>query len=229
VATAAGALLYPISVGLRFADSGQELANRIGAMLFIPAALLVGLTWKAPAGHVRRLAMSAALLVVVAGGVVTGFARYARLPGPYLVSAGPRSIDRAALQATRWTRLTYGTGVRLAATGTQSLLLGSLGLQTPLSSINAENMSPLFFGATLGPAQLELLRRQRVALVVADERVTRMLPQDRAYVERGEPDDGRHSTPLPAADLDKYDDALGVSRVFDNGAVRVYDTRAAAR
>jgi hypothetical protein len=223
------ALLYPASVGLRFAQGGQELANRIGALLFLAVAVSAAVGLPVPARRRWRAVMVLGLAVVFTSGVVTGFARYARLPGSYLVSAGPRSVDPSALQATSWIHAAYGPGRRLAATSTQALLLGSYGQEHPLSAIDAANMSPLFFGAVLGPAQRALVRAQRVDLVVPDLRVTQQPPQDKSFVEPGEPGDGQHVRPLPAAYIAKYDRAPDVERRFDNGDIRVYDVRRVQR
>jgi hypothetical protein len=59
-----------------------------------------------------------------------------------------------------------------------------------------------------------------------DDRLSRQLPASGAYF-LVDPQAGRHTHPIPAGNLTKFDTVSRVNRVFDNGHIRIYDMRAA--
>lgn len=64
--------------------------------------------------------------------------------------------------------------------------------------------------------------------MVVDRRLASGLPPVGVYVEHGEPDTYRHTTPMDAAALAKFDRLEQASRVFDSGDITVYDVEALA-
>jgi hypothetical protein len=81
----------------------------------------------------------------------------------------------------------------------------------------------LLFSPQLGTAERELVQQGPVDYIMVDRRLSRGLPRVGVYVETGEPNTFRHATPMNPAVLAKFDDAPGVSRVFDSGDLQVYE------
>jgi hypothetical protein len=234
LALATGALAYPASLMLRLVPAGLEASNRVSAFVFVAVAFVVAaaitrilasgrLGWGGPAGYAAWAA------VVFAGGLIAGWPPWARLPGPYIVGADMRSVDDQSLAAVDWARIALGPGHRLVADRTNRTLMGSYGEQQGI--IYGADGAPLWdllFSPELGAPEQQLLRQGPVDYIVVDRRLSRGLPRVGVYVETGEPNTFRHTTPMNAAVLAKFDDAPGVSRVFDSGDLQIYDVAALA-
>jgi hypothetical protein len=169
------------------------------------------------------------LVAVFGGGVIVGFAYWARLPGPFHVSGGPRAVDAPSLRAADWVHDHLSRDSRIASSNSQQLLNGSYARAYALSAINGENMAPLFFSAAIGPAERAFISRAGVEFVAPDLRMSRQLPLDLFYIERGEPNGGAHRVPLRRRWLTKWERMPGVSKVYDGGPIDIYDVRGVAR
>jgi hypothetical protein len=229
------ALGYPASLVMRLTERGAEISNRASAFMFLAVAFVLA-CWVAR--HLPRAGESAKWLavyglcatVIFTGGVVVGWPPWARLPGPYLAAADTRSIERQGLAAAGWAREALGPGNRLIADRTNRLLMGTYGEQRPVTNYRDQvKVAQVFFAPEVGPAELRLLRRGAVRYVVVDRRLSTALPAAAVYVERGEPNAGRHVTPIDPAALAKFDALPGVSRVFDSGDIAIYDVGALTR
>ena len=75
---------------------------------------------------------------------------------------------------------------------------------------------------TFKKRERDLVQQQGIELVVADDRLTTSLPVVGFYFQRSELADSRKN-PLSAAGLAKFDTTRQVSRLFDNGDIRIYD------
>ena len=79
------------------------------------SGIVAWLMARAPAGGSRvpgaiaTAAVMTGLIVLFMGGAVLGIAPWARLPGPYLVSADPRSVSPQGIDAATWTPGRPGT------------------------------------------------------------------------------------------------------------------------
>jgi hypothetical protein len=80
----------------------------------------------------------------------------------------------------------------------------------------------------LGKEERAILERGEIEYLVVDRRITDGLPITGVYVEQGEPDTFKKVSPLAPAALDKFDTLAGVDRLFDNGAIQLFDVRALA-
>lgn len=223
------ALAYPASLAIRFTVRGAELSNRASPFVFLALAFALAL---AVAACVRtrvperfQVGLATAWVgVLFAGGVIVGWPLFDRIPGPYLVTADSRSVEAQSLAAARWMQEVVGPGQRIIADRTNRQLLGSYGEQRPVTSYaDKVRTAFVFFGQTLGPSELDLLQRGNVRYVVVDRRLSTGLPSVGSYFERGEPGTFAHNRPLDPALLAKFDTVPGVSRIFDSGALIVYD------
>lgn len=154
---AVAAALYPATLLGRLTVRGAELAARSTEFLFLGAAFVAALTatvlydlvsrpgdpgqqrWRqALVGAwmpVRRPVLVGALVVLFMGAAVLGIPFWARLPGPYLVSADTRSVEPQGIAAARWTLAEIGPGNRFLSDRTNRTLLATYGRQHPISAV----------------------------------------------------------------------------------------------
>jgi hypothetical protein len=225
---ALAALGYPVSLALRFTSRGVESGARLSAFLFVAIAFALA-AWAVGARRKgwrwRRPALLAAVSVIFLGGVIVGFAPWARLPLPYRPAADSRSIEAHGLAAADWARTHLGAGRRFAADRTNRQLLGSYGRQDPVTQFgNSVDTAGLLLSPTMGQDELAAVLEGQVEFVITDIRLTTMLPLAGLYVESGEPGQPR-DRPLELAAIEKFDLATGVARIFDDGSLRIYDFR----
>jgi hypothetical protein len=67
-----------------------------------------------------------------------------------------------------------------------------------------------------------LAQRNRVSFVVVDKRITEQLPAV-GYYFTDDPYKGLYSRPLPVATIDKFNSIAGVSRIYDDGTITIFD------
>ena len=232
-------LAYPASLALRLTQEGTETSNRASEFLFVGIAfvLAVGIVegllprrvaWRrsAPFFHreaVRFATITSCAAVIFLGGVIVGWAPYARLPGPYLVAAASRSIEPQGVMAAEWAKDVLGPGNRIAADITNELLMGSYGYQDPQGNIiNGPPIPPLFYSTQFGQTEREIIRGNNIQYLVVDRRNSNALPLIGQYFQHGPEAD---TTPLDPTALAKFDNVKGISRTFDSGDIIIYDTR----
>lgn len=152
------------------------------------------------------------------GGVASGWPPYyARLPGAFRVEAWERSVDQQNLQLANWaaTNLTADNGV--ASDYTTASILASIGDQAA-----PNNVASLFLSKGVSASQIRLVARQRITFIVVDLRLATQIPAD-GYYFVNDPRQGRYTSPIPLSDLTKFASVPGLSRVFDDGTIAVYD------
>lgn len=249
---ALAAAAYPAALALRFTSPGLEVGSRLTAFLFVGIAFTLA-DWYANrserpgassqrgvapfplAAHRSPLAangwlLTAAITVVFLGGVATGWGpSVSRLPGSHLVGADARSVDAHGLAAAAWMRERLGPDNRVIADRITRLLLAAEGEQRPVTGIaDGFDTSPVLVSPRVDDYVLSILRRGRVAYLVVDHRLSIAAPLLGIYVEQGEPGTFAHTAPLGAATLGKFDGVPGVSRVYDDGTITIYDVRGIA-
>jgi hypothetical protein len=225
VAMAIGSASWYAIVVVRLAVAdGTELAGRASTFVFVPAAYIAALA----VGHlaivaVRRMkrTVAVAMLVVVLtlffDGLVNGWPPYwERLPGPHQVAGSERSVGPLEIATAQWTLSVLGPGNRFATDFGSYPVLGSYGDQNPLRAVAYLYTSPVFSQA-LSAAQAQHLR-----YVWVDKRLSESLPAYGQYFPV-DPDAGKYTHPIPAADLDKFNGAPGVSRIYDSGDIVIYE------
>lgn len=230
VALALTALAFPLSLAARFAPIGAEVASRTPEFLSIGIApvIALGLARLSFAGRWRRLQLATAgvlVAILAVGGVLVGMPGWARLPGPYLVSADRRSIEPEGVAAAIWSHDVLGPGNKFVADRVNQILLATYGGQSIVTTY--ESSVPvrwLYLSPTLGERERRIVAQGDVRYLVADRRLTTALPVVGHYFDRGEESIvGTWTTPLNPDLLDKFDRAPEVSRVFDGGDIQIYD------
>lgn len=228
---ALAAVAYPATLALRLTTAGAETAQRASEFLFpgIGAVLgiaVVELFLRGQPGRARYAATLAAAGVIFVGGLIVGWPTWARLPGPYLVGADTRSIEREGVRTAGWFLDELGPGNRIVADRTNRLLVGSYGLQRPVTGYgDLLDTKTLILSPQLGEAERAVARQGDVRYVVIDRRLSTAVPATGIYVERGELRTlgGIRREPLGADRLAKYDGVPGISRVYDSGSIQLYD------
>lgn len=235
IALAAPAIGYPATLALRFVSVGSELASRAVAFLFVGMVfvLAIGLVWSPWlrwTGRGRRWLATGFVSIVFASGLVVGWPNWARLPGPYLVSADTRSIEAEGRTAADWTYEALGPNNRLAADRINRLLQNAYGQQRIVHGLaDGVELAPVFQSEEFGPREIELLRRGRVRYLVVDRRLSTALPVLGMYFDPTEPGAFGYVQPISRAALDKLDGLFGIDKIYDSGNIAIYDLQSVTR
>jgi len=229
------ALVFPAALLGRLSPIGAEIAARTPEFLFLGVGFVVAVFLaRRPVAQLRSgrwvAVVVTAATVVLVGGVIVGIPRWARLPGPYLVSADARSIEPNGIAAARWAREHLGPDQRMVADRTNRLLMGVYGHQEVILANNARVDLSLFYRSfEFGDLQRRLVTEQQIRFAVVDLRLTRLLPTIGFYFQKQELAAGTPITPLRREGFEKFDTEPGLDRLFDNGEIRLYDVSTLAR
>jgi hypothetical protein len=228
---ALSALAYPLSGLFHFTALGAPLGARLPAFLFVPASFCIAVAaatreTRGPSkGWTVALVLTGAVLLY--GGVATGNPSWLRLPGPYLASAGDRSIDLEGMSAASWAREFLPRNSRVGADRINAVLMLTYGYQWPVTTLGSKvDLAPVFLSRRFTARDRQLLHAGSVRYLVVDYRLTQSLPRDRFYYSTSEP---VHRTPIPLMSFAKFDRTRGVSRIFDSGHIIIYDVSSLAR
>lgn len=226
-------LAYVSTLPLRLIPGVTEVATRSAEFLFLAIAFVLALgpvtRWLSGVMNWKRIAgVTLWATILFMGGFILGAGPpWARLPGPYLVSADLRSIEPEGIAAADWALAHLGPLNRIAADRINGLLMGSYGFQRPLTHVNDElDISPLYTSSEFGKGAQAVLAVGNIRYVVVDRRLSTGLPRLGVYFESGEPYGFEHKTPIPLSALEKFDQIEKVGRVFDSGNIIIYDTGA---
>jgi hypothetical protein len=229
---ALGTMLYPCMLAFRLTPFGAEILTRSSEFLFIALAIVLSLglqhNWLDRLN--RPMGSSVAILwlgILFSGGVILGWPRWARMPGSYQVSANSRSVESQGIEAAKWTLHRLGPDNRLAADRIQIRLMSTFGHQRPVTRhTDRINIAELMFARKLGDAQREIVALGAIKYVVLDRRILDGLPRDGVYFQEGEPNWRARRQPMDSKAVDKFDSVPGVSRIYDSGAIRMYNVEA---
>ena len=236
LALGVASLAYGATLPLRLMPSAAEVSSRSAEFLFLAIAFVLALgpaqrwlsgivSWKRSAG----MTMLATILFI--GGFILGAGpAWARLPGPYLVSADLRTIEPESIAAAKWALAYLGPGNRFAADRVNGLLMVSYGLQRPLTDVGDQlDVSPMYFSSEFGEQAQAILDKGHIRYVIVDYRLSTGLPRVGVYFQSVEPSAYLHKTPIPKQALTKFDQLPNMSRVFDSGDVVIFEVHETGR
>ena len=234
LALGAASLVYGVMLPLRLLPKTAEVSARSAEFLFLAIAFVLALgpaqRWLPDGVNWKRIAAVTlwATILFVGGFILGAGPPWARLPGPYLVSADRRSIEPEGIAAANWALTYLGSGNRVAADRVNSLLMGSYGLQRPITDVNDQlGVSPMYFSSEFGKEEEAILAEGNIRYVIVDRRLSTGLPRIGVYFEPVEPLAYEHKIPISQAVLAKFDRVANLSRVFDSGDIVIYEAQVA--
>jgi hypothetical protein len=241
-------LLYPVTLALRLTQASTETSSRSSEFVFF--GISVGLAVLAldrvklndgilfgrhRSTKDRRLgpriiggAMLVGLAVLAIGGIVVGQPPYDRTTGVYLANADVRSVTVTGERVATWAASHWPAGTAYASADiTNGILIGGAGNFTPQTGdINGRPVSYLFDSPIFDDVSAGIVTGDKIRFLVVDNRLAQEPSATSNYPLQVSPDAPAHeSSRLPVAYLDKFDHVPDVSRVYDDGTIRVYDTR----
>jgi hypothetical protein len=225
------ALLYPVTLGLRLTQAGTETSQRASEFVFVGLAFVTGLlifklprprsAWRRAAGPA---AITAIATIVFLGGFIVGEAPVTRQPGPYLVGAESRSVSPQALAAARFADGHLPPRSRVLVDRVSATLVAALGHLDPvIGQVKGIHVSRVFFSKKYDRKDQEVISEDAIDYILVDRRFVEKAPDSGFYYERDEPSGGK---PISAEALQKFADLEGLDRIYDNGAIAIYDTAA---
>ncbi|MER8638072.1 hypothetical protein [Mesorhizobium sp. M1365] len=219
-------LLFPVSLAFRLTNAGWEIGNRLGTFVFIGVGLVVAVSvvqfWEGRTPREwRSVAPAVALAAIVLGGVTS--ATLDPLRGRYRVAADQQSIESMGIETALWTKEWLKPGNRFTADRTNRLLLAGYGRQDArVNIVQGVDAARIFEAKELVPDDLYALARGDVDFLLVDLRLSTAIPVLGFYFE---PWQAQQGTPLSGAQLLKFNNIKGITRIYDNGWIVIYDVR----
>jgi hypothetical protein len=217
---------------LRTSDNGIQLADRASATLFVSVGTIMAvfITQFWPVRQLRWfhvcLIVGVMTILYMDGYISSGGSGYGSPPTPYVVGADSRSLEMQGIEAAKWSAIYLGSNNHIGTDRTNQLLMGTFGDQRIIDTIQDHiDVSPIFFSLPLDAESRELLQRGQIRYLVVDRRLSESLPAVGVYFEKGEPGAMMHATPINIKALMKFDTMPNVNKVFDGGAMVIFDVR----
>jgi hypothetical protein len=224
VLAVAGAAFFG-TVILRLVPDAWETANRSSEFLFLGVSFTVALSgvdrWRpAVAPWLGITLTAAALFVVFAGGLISGWQPDLRLSQPYRIEAGGHAVDAQGRQLARWVDRRIGPGRRLAATDADARLLATYSSAFAVSGVYPDVVD-ILKSTGLPPWQISLLRNNHLRYVVVDRRLRSFDTIGGYFFDvRGGPAISERR--LPVGVVRKFDQ-ITANRIYDSGDIVVFD------
>jgi len=236
----AAALAYPAIPLGHLTVASSEVADRAAPFIFIGVGYVVAIWWfrllstqhkarEASSNGSRRrpmLALVLGLTFCFVGGGILGAADWETGPGNYMVSADNRSIDQLALAAGFWEAANIKPHSRAVSDRNNSLIAqsyGGLDVVTPAADGVDEGAISNLLLRHLASSDISTVCTDHVQFLIADARLSTALPEVGVYVDQGEYLDGTRTAPPTVADLTKFDQVAGAERIYDDGAIRIFN------
>jgi hypothetical protein len=116
-------------------------------------------------------------------------------------------------------------GSRVIVDRPNSTLVSSYGgLDRVTGSIEGIGVSRVFFSKTFDAIDQQVISNDEIEYIVVDRRLTHELPASGYYFESTEPEANSRRKPLSFSSVRKFNHVRSLSRIFDNGAIAIYDT-----
>ena len=225
VVLAASTVLFPVTVALRLTPNGWEIGNRLGPFVFVGVSIVVGVAVRfflqINQSMVVTGGLAGAVVTIIFSGMVAGWG-VDGLRGAYQISADALSIERMGIAASNWTATRLGAGNRFASDRVNQILLAGHGKQVSLTSLSEDiETSRLFMDENWGAEAVDIVSRARLEFILVDLRLTGGHPKF-GYFDTSSSDP---KVELQARSLLKFNWVDGISRVYDNGYIIIYDVR----
>ena len=218
---ALSAIAYIVILPMRLVPAAWETSNRASEFLFVGGSAMLGLVAMQAWDRWRpfRFVLPLCVSVVLVGGLVAGWPPRVLLAHPYEVNAGGRVLRPPDEAAAEWSLTVAGRGNRVVAPEALGRVLLAHGDQTAYIGHSPFDTHDLLFAQTVTPAMVRELAANHIRYVAVDRR---KVGDDSMLGYFFTPAGG---VPLFSEATAKWDAYSGVDRVFDNGAITVYDVR----
>jgi hypothetical protein len=216
-----GAALYLVTVPLRLIPAAWETAIRASTFVFVGSVTVLAATELGRHRRARQALVSVCTLVVVVGGIISGWPSNLRLSGTYRIAADGTSIDPPSVTAARWTHQTFGAGQRIAAEESDARVFAAIGAQDALAGVYPD-VRDLLHAPAVAQWQTDLLRANSINFVAVNRRLASSNALTGYYFAAPTSNAGREYTPEV---IRKFDLEPWADRIFDNGTIVLYDTR----
>jgi hypothetical protein len=164
-------------------------------------------------------------MVTFVGAFLLGELQATRQPGPYLVGAEDRSVTPQGIAAADFAAAHLPPGSRVLSDRTTATLLGSYGGMDPIFGRYAGISLPrVIFAPRFEHADERVIHGQSLSFVVIDRRLSRETPLIGYYVESDEPGAFVRRRAVGTEVLEKLRSVPGVSKIYANGQIVIYDT-----
>lgn len=215
------AVAFFATLALRLAPAAWETANRAGEFLFIGLAfVLAGACVEAlrrwPRLRRTRPLIVAAIGLVLVGGAISGWPWDSLLARPLRASAATGTISSPPLSLAQWAeQLPEG---RFAAGTADAGLLLDPGRKTALTG-SSPDIEDILEEQGLASWMVPLLRHNHIRYIAVDRREVDSDSLRGYYFSRRDGDEAL----LPPSVVTKFEEVPGISRVYDNGPITVFD------
>lgn len=214
------AILYPGLQVARLTPVGLAITTRATAIVFIGVAFVlavgaVHLLEKRQERWSLTLGVATWSLIIFVGAMASVVSAW-RLPGPAIAGNYSRSLDMERVSAAEWSRERLGTENRFAAPMEHPSIyvLGSYGEQRVVTNVADKVwLQAVYSEPHFNDTSKNLLRRGQVTYLWEDTQASTLRQEDVV----------QPSTGIPEAQSTKYDTARRVDRIFDSGAIIIYN------
>jgi hypothetical protein len=222
-------LLWPLSVLLHLTSASWGLGNRMNAFAFVGAGLVVAFGvarfWRDRAQWARGIIAGFALALIAVGGAMNGWGTPA-VRTQYRVEGDSLAVEPMGIDAAAWTAHWLGPNKNFATDRDNRVLLATYGGQHIVTRTRSDATTAyLFIGPEIWEGLRDEIREKRIDYLLVDMRLATQPALVGTFFDAGE-QVGLGLAPLDPAPLQKWDDDERVSRVFDDGWIRIYDVRA---
>jgi Dolichyl-phosphate-mannose-protein mannosyltransferase len=170
-----------------------------------------------PSGLMSATAIAIALLL---HSTTTGLPQWwQRLPGVFRIDGRSSGVDAVGVSRAEWAATNLQPGSRYFGDITSVYVLGPLAQLDPINSPGS-----LYDTDRLIPEDSALIDGQQATYLDVDMRMAQEAPIVRSYFP-ADVMNGERETPIYDADLAKFDDYPGISRIYDSGYDHFYDLR----
>ncbi|MCE7987606.1 MAG: hypothetical protein DYG89_41105 [Caldilinea sp. CFX5] len=214
------AILYPALQIARLTPVGLAIVTRATAIVFIGVAfvLAVGAVHLLEKRQERRsltLGVATWCLIIFVGAMASVVSAW-RLPGPAIAGNYSRSLDMERVAAAEWSRERLGTENRFAAPMEHPSIyvLGSYGEQRVVTNVADKVwLQAVYSEPQFTDVSKYLLRRGQVTYLWEDTQASKLRQEETVQPSLG----------ILEAQSTKYDTARPVDRIFDSGAIIIYN------
>jgi hypothetical protein len=226
------AFFYPVTLLLRLTEAGTETSQRASEFVFVGLAFVCGLLIAGlpplanrTALYGRALAGMALATVIFLGGFIVGESPVTRQPGQFLVGGEARATSPQGLAAARFAAAELPPGSRFISDRPNGNMIASYGgLTRVVGSIEGLQISRVFLSEVFDETDRRIVTNDAIDYIVVDRRLSHETPAGGYYYESSEPEANAYKEPVGAGALRKFNHVEGLNRIFDNGAIAIYDT-----